>query len=86
MDVVVYGPLRAATGGKTVRVDFGGGTVREALDTLVAANPRVEQHLYRADGSLAPSVRVSVDGERAEPADPCPPDATLSIHPAMRGG
>lgn len=86
MDVVVYGPLRAATGGKTVRVDFGGGTVRAALDALVAAHPRVEQQLYRADGSLAPSVRVSVDGERAEPADPCPPDATLSIHPAMRGG
>ena len=86
MDVVVYGPLRGATGAKTVRVDVDDGTVRAALDALVAAHPRVAQHLYRADGSLAPSVRLSVDGERADPGDPCPPDATLSIHPAMRGG
>jgi len=86
MEVVVYGPLRGATGAKTVHVDVDGDTVGAALDALVATHPRVEHHLYRADGSLAPSVRVSVDGERADPEDPCPRDATLSIHPAMRGG
>ncbi|WP_435348492.1 ubiquitin-like small modifier protein 1 [Haloarchaeobius sp. HRN-SO-5] len=86
MEVTVYGPLRGATGGKRVTVAFDGGTVREALDALVEQYPRAEQHLFRDDGRLAPSVRVSVDGESVDPDDRCPPDATVGVHPAMRGG
>lgn len=85
MDVTVYGPLRGATGEKTVTVAFEGGTVADALDALVSAYPRTEQHLYD-DGSLSASARISVDGETADPDDDCPPDADLSIHPPMQGG
>jgi molybdopterin synthase sulfur carrier subunit len=86
MDVTVYGPLRSATGGKRVSVDFEGGTVRDAVDAVVAAYPRAEGHLFGADGRLASSVRLAVDGTAADPDDPCPADASLRIHPAMRGG
>jgi len=81
----VYGQLRSATGGKTVDVGFDGGTVADALAALVAAHPRAERHLYD-DGEVASSVRVTVDGEAADPGDPCPADAALSVHPAMQGG
>jgi molybdopterin synthase sulfur carrier subunit len=85
MEITVYGPLRGATGEKTVTVDFDGGTVAEALDAFVDAFPRAEQHLFD-DGRLQSSVRVTADGERADPGDDCPGDATLSVHPAMQGG
>lgn len=86
MDVTVYGPLRSATGGKQVRVEFDGGAVEEALDAFTAAYPRAEGHLYTDCGELAPSVRLLVDGESVELDDECPPGATLTVHPAMRGG
>jgi molybdopterin synthase sulfur carrier subunit len=85
MQVTVYGQLRSATGEKTVSVDFEGGTVGAALSTFVEAYPRAAGHLY-SDGDLAPSVRVSVDGESVGVEDDCPPDAALSVHPAMQGG
>jgi len=85
MEVTVYGPLRGATGGKTVNISFEGGKVREALDALVAAYPRAERYLFD-DGVLEPSVRVTVDGESASADDDCPADAEVSVHPAMQGG
>jgi molybdopterin synthase sulfur carrier subunit len=86
MDVTVYGPLRSATGGKHVSVEFDGRTVRDALDAFVRAYPRAERHLFREDGELISSVRIALDGDPADPGDQCPEDATLTIHPAMRGG
>ena len=86
MELTVYGPLRSATGAKRVRVDPAEATVRGVLDALVAAYPRAESHLVDGDGALRPSVRVTVDGERAAPDDDCPPDADVDVFPAMRGG
>jgi molybdopterin synthase sulfur carrier subunit len=85
MEVTVYGPLRGATGEKTVTVAFEGGTVADALDALVSAYPRAKQHLYD-DGTLSASARISVNGDTADPDDDCPPDADVSIHPPMQGG
>lgn len=86
MDVTVYGPLRGATGEKTVAVEFDGGTAKEALTTFVDAYPRAERHLYD-DGTLQSGIRVTVDGESVDlDDDDCPADASLSVHPAMRGG
>lgn len=85
MDVTVYGPLRGATGEKTVAVEFDGGTVGEALSAFVDAYPRAERHLFE-NGTLQSGVRLAVDDESVDPADDCPPDASLSVHPAMRGG
>lgn len=86
MQITVYGPLRGATGGKTVEVDADPETVGDALDAFVEAYPRAEQHLVDGDGDLRSSVRLTVDGDRAAPGDPCPDDAVLTVHPAMRGG
>jgi molybdopterin synthase sulfur carrier subunit len=86
MEVTVYGPLRSATGEKTVTVAFEGGTVAEALDRFVDAYPRARPQVYDDGGELRASVRVSCDGERVDADDPCPPDATLALHPAVQGG
>jgi len=86
MEFVVYGPLRAATGGKHVAVAVAGDTVRDAVEALLAAHPRAEPHLLDPAGALRPSVRVMRDGERVDLDAPCPPGATLSLFPAMQGG
>lgn len=86
MEVSVYGPLRGATGEKTVDVDFDGGTVADAIDAFIARYPRARSQLYTDDGTVRPSVRVAVDGEGVDLEDPCADDATVSLHPAMRGG
>lgn len=85
MNVTVYGPLRSATGGKHAEIDFSGGTVGEAIVAFVSAYPRAEPQLYDGD-DLRSSVRVTVDAEAADFEDPCPPDAALTLHPAVQGG
>ena len=86
MQVTVYGPLRTATGGKSVRVEADPDTVGDALDAFVEAYPRAERHLVDPDGDLRSSVRLTVAGDRAAPNDSFPTGAGLTIHPAMRGG
>ncbi len=85
MNVTVYGPLRSASGGKNAEIGFSGGTVEEAIAVFAETYPRAEPQLY--DGNdIRSSVRVTVDGETASFEDPCPPDATLTLHPAVQGG
>ena len=86
MKLTVYGPLRSATGEKRVRVDPDGETVRAVVEAFVDAYPRAESHLVDEAGDLRPSVRVTVDGERAALDEDCPPDADVALFPAMRGG
>lgn len=84
--MTVYGPLRSATGGKRVSVDPTERTVRAVVRAFVDAYPRAESHLVDDAGDLRPSVRVTVDGDRAALDDDCPPDAEVALFPAMRGG
>ena len=86
VDVVVYGPLRAATGAREVEVPYDGGTVADAVEALVEAYPRASAQLYADDGTLRPSVRVMREGERVDLEAPCGPDDELSIIPAAQGG
>ncbi|MFB6302528.1 MAG: ubiquitin-like small modifier protein 1 [Haloferacaceae archaeon] len=86
MEITVYGPLRSATGGKRVTVEPEGTTVAAAIDAFVAAYPRAASQILDDDGDLRPSVRVTVDGERAPLDADCPPDAEVALFPAMRGG
>lgn len=86
MEVVAYGSLRSAIGGKTVTIDFDGGTVDDALSVVLDAYPRARGHLFDDDGMLRASVRFHVDGERVHLEDRCPADAELTVFPAMRGG
>lgn len=82
----MYGPLRSATGGKRVTLDASGDRVGDVVDALRDAYPATESQLVDGDGDLRPSVRVTVDGERADLEARCPPDAEVAIFPAMRGG
>lgn len=86
MRVTVYGPLRGATGEKTVSLVFDGGTVEEALAAFVEDYPRAETHLYAPGGQLRASARFSVNGERVDSDDRCPADAELTVFPAVQGG
>lgn len=86
MHVTVYGPLRGATGEKTVTLDVDPKTVGDVLDAFVRAYPRARSQLYTEDDRLRPSVRVMCDGERVDPDVPCPADAEIALFPAMRGG
>ena len=53
MELTVYGPLRSATGEKTVEVDFDGETIADALEAVFGA-------IY-LDGGFAAVQRVIVD-------------------------
>ena len=86
MELTVYGPLRAVTGEKTVTVEPDGRTVRSAVDAFVERYPRASTHLTDEAGTLRPSVRVQLDGESASLDDPLPPDASMTLFPAMRRG
>lgn len=86
MKVTVYGPLRDVTSEKTVTVTFDGGTVADALAVFVENYPRAKSSLYANEGELRPSVRLSVDGERVDLDDACPPAAELTVFPAVQGG
>ena len=86
MELTVYGSLRGATGSKETTVEFAGGTVREALSAFVDAYPRTESQLFDEHGAVRPSVRVQVNGERADLDDDCSADAAVTLFPAMQGG
>jgi len=86
MDVVVYGPLRSAVGGKRTTIDVEGDTVAAVIDSLVEAYPRAATQLYAEDGSLRPSVRLMCDDEPIEPDERCPDGSELALFPAMQGG
>jgi sulfur-carrier protein len=86
MRVTVYGPLRSATGEKTVSLAFDGGSVKEALAAFVERYPRAEAQLYDDGGRLRSSARISVNGERAGVNDACPGDAELTVFPPVQGG
>lgn len=85
MEITVYGPLRAATGEKTVALEFTGSTVADAIDAFTDAYPRAERYLYDGD-AVRSSVRVTVDGERADLEDSISEAASLTLMPAVQGG
>lgn len=85
MELTVYGPLRSATGEKTVSLAVE-GSAAEVLDSFLEEYPRAESQLLDSDGDLRPSVRVVRDGESLDMTEECPPDAQLQVFPAMRGG
>lgn len=86
MELTVYGPLRAATDGKTVELTVDGETAGDVIDAFVAAYPRAASHLMDDEGNLRPSVRIMVDGDQANVDDRLQSDTTVALFPAMRGG
>lgn len=86
MRITVFGPLRSATGEKTVELSPAGETVRDLLDTFVNEHPKTSTHLSDDDGNIRPSVRVMVGEHKAKLDDPIPEGEQVKLFPAMRGG
>jgi molybdopterin converting factor small subunit len=88
MELTVHGPLRGITGSKVVSfpdVDHQ-ESVRNVIERFIKQYPRAESQLFDEAGTLRASVRVLVDGERADPETPCRPAADISLIPAAQGG
>ncbi len=82
-------PLRRITGGAS-RVEAGGTTVREALDSLVAAYPELGERVYDEQGQLRRFINLFVGEEDIRFLNgletPLDDGAELSIVPAVAGG
>jgi molybdopterin synthase sulfur carrier subunit len=86
MKLTVYGPLRSATGEKTVELSLSGETVRDLLNAFVDEYPKTATHLSDDDGNIRPSVRVMIGEHKAELDDSIPKGEPVKLFPAMRGG
>ncbi len=93
--MTLYGPLRGATGTKTVELTLTPGdeegsesntppTVGDVVRAFADRYPRSRDQLLTEDGEIRPSVRVLCDGEKRERSEPA--SGELSLFPAMRGG
>lgn len=88
MELTVHGPLRGVTGSKTVSlpaVDHH-QSVHNVLERFVEQYPQAESQLFDETGELRASVRVLVDGERADADTSCPSTAEVTLIPAAQGG
>lgn len=92
VEVIVYGPLRGATGEKSVEIavtdatdESGTMTVADVLSAFVDAYPRARSQLFDDEG-VSPGVRMSIDDERVTPETAVRPGVTLRLHPAVHGG
>ena len=81
-------PLRRITGAP--RVEAAGSTVREALDSLVAAYPELGERVYDEQGQLRRFINLFVGEEDIRFLDgletPLGDGSELSIVPAVAGG
>ena len=70
--------------------EVAGGTVREVLDTVFAANPRARSYVLDDQGSLRKHMAVFVDGrlirDRARLSDAVAADASIHVMQALSGG
>lgn len=82
-------PLRRITGG-AARVDATGGTVREALNSLVASYPELGERVYDEDERLRRFINLFVGEEDIRFLNgldtPLSDGAEISIVPAVAGG
>jgi MoaD family protein len=82
-------PLRQYTG-KHATVDVKGGTVAEALSSLVAQHPDLRRHLYNEDGKLRAFVNIYLNDEDVrylqKDATTVKDGDNISIVPSIAGG
>jgi adenylyltransferase/sulfurtransferase len=82
-------PLRQYAG-KQATVDVKGGTVSEALSSLVSQHPDLRRHLYTEDGKLRAFVNVYLNDEDVrylqKEATAVKDNDNISIVPSIAGG
>jgi sulfur-carrier protein len=70
--------------------DVTGGTVRDVLDAVFAANPRARGYVLDEHGALRHHMAVFVNGvqihDRVRLSDPVSPDAEVYVLQALSGG
>lgn len=70
--------------------DVEGATVREALDGYFTHNPSARGYVLDDQGALRKHMAIFINGEpvldRANLADPVPPEGTIDIIQALSGG
>lgn len=90
MKIHIPTPLRAYTGGQQT-VNVPGGTVAEALGSLVSAYPELQQNLYTAEGKLRSFVNIYLNDDDIrylpeKEASRVNEDDELTIIPSIAGG
>jgi molybdopterin converting factor small subunit len=82
-------PLRYYTGGNA-EVSVHGGTVQEAMGSLVEQYPALQPHLYSPEGKLRAFVNLFVGEDNIRDLQgldtPLAPGAQLRLIPSIAGG
>lgn len=65
-------------------------TVREALDAVIAVNPRLRSYVLDDRGAVRKHIAIFLNGEsvhdREGLSDPLPPDGEIFVMQALSGG
>ncbi len=85
VNVRLFANFREVTGKKDIALDVNGGTVMDAISTLIAAYPGLRP-LMLHDGALKPYVNVLVNSKNAAPSDTIKEGDELAIFPPVSGG
>ncbi len=87
--VLIPTPLRQFTG-KLDSVTATGATVREVLDSLIAAHPELRKQIFTDEGKLRSFVNVYLNDEDirylSKDATPAAEGDTISLVPSIAGG
>ncbi|HTX43979.1 MAG TPA: ubiquitin-like small modifier protein 1 [Methanocella sp.] len=83
--VRLFANFREVTGKKDLVLEVDGGTVMDAVSSLLASYPGLRP-LMLHDGALKPYVNVLVNGKTAAPADKIKEGDELAIFPPVSGG
>jgi molybdopterin synthase sulfur carrier subunit len=81
----LFANFREVVGKKDVSLDVGGGTVMDAVSSLIASYPGLHP-LMLHDGALKPYVNVLINGKTAAPSDKVKEGDELAIFPPVSGG
>lgn len=82
-------PLRSYVNGQA-EVPVSGGTVAEAVESLLTQFPAMRPHLTNSQGGLRPFVNLFLNGNNVKDlqglATPLGPDDLLLLIPSVAGG
>jgi molybdopterin synthase sulfur carrier subunit len=72
------------------RSDVSGATVREALDEVIAVNPRLRSYVLDDAGAVRKHIAIFLNGEsvhdRSGLSDPLPANGEIFVMQALSGG